>query len=104
MREIQKKVDETLSIVTEVRKGSLSLEEISDSIAGAAEEQSTTVKEVAKSISQAATASADIARRISSISQTTKSGLEDAMLLEEAAISTDEAAKALRQTVASFRV
>jgi aerotaxis receptor len=104
MREIQKKVDETLSIVTEVRKGSLSLEEISDSIAGAAEEQSTTVKEVTKSISQAATASADIARRISSISQTTKSGLEDAMLLEEAAISTDEAAKALRQTVASFRV
>lgn len=104
MKEIQKKVQETLSIVTEVRKGSLSLQEISTGIAGAAEEQSVTVKEVAKSISEAATASSDVARRISSISQTTQSGLKDAMSLEEAATSTDEAAKVLRQTVASFRV
>ena len=104
MKEIQKKVQETLSIVTEVRKGSLSLQEISTGIAGAAEEQSVTVKEVAKSISEAATASSDVARRISSISQTTQSGLKDATSLEEAATSTDEAAKVLRQTVASFRV
>ena len=46
----------------------------------------------------------DIARRISSISQTTQYRLKDAMSLEEVATSTDEAAKVLRQTVASFRV
>lgn len=101
---IQTDTKGAVEAIAEITKVITQINDISNTIASAVEEQTATTNEISRNISEASKGTSEIAQNISSVAQTAKSTAEGAGSSQKAAQELARMASELQQLVSRFQV